>query len=144
MQVILNNSNSIGQLSTGGKGQVHFTDPQSMDYHEWATQMDYLNGRLNGLPKWTTLNYLPCNEKDNQSLLVLIDNTKDSINERFGLQLTSGRSKKLTHLAGMHVIINIQSFTCVNLLSKAKFYLPLKVSSCCPHTGRIMMRLQNS
>ena len=49
-----------------------------MDYHEWATQMDYLNGRLNGLPKWTTLNYLPCNEKDNQSLLVLINNTKDN------------------------------------------------------------------
>ena len=72
-----------------------------MEYHEWATQMDYLNGRLNGLPKWTTLNYLPCNEKDNQSLLVLIDNTKDSVNERFGLQLTRGRSKKLTHLTGM-------------------------------------------
>ena len=56
-------------------------------------------------------------------MLVLIDNTKDSINERFGLQLTSGRSKKLTHLTGMHVIINIQSFSCVNLLRKAKFLL---------------------
>ena len=39
-------------------GLVHFTDPQPMDYHEWTTEMDYLNGRLNGLPKWTTLYYL--------------------------------------------------------------------------------------
>ena len=25
-------------------GLVHFTDPQSMDYHKWTTEMDYLNG----------------------------------------------------------------------------------------------------
>ena len=81
-------------------GLVHFTDPQSMDYHEWSTEMDYLNGRLNGLPKWTTLIILPILKKDSQShqsLVVLIDNSKDSINERFGLQLTSGTSQKLTH-----------------------------------------------
>ena len=38
--------------------------------------MDYLNG----LPKWTTLNYLPCKKKKkaDQSLLVLIDNIKDN------------------------------------------------------------------
>ena len=41
------------------KWLVHFTDPQSMGYHEWTTEMDYLNGRLNGLPKWNTLNYPP-------------------------------------------------------------------------------------
>ena len=35
--------------------------------------MEYLNGRLNGLPKWTTLNYLLWKKKDNQSLVVLID-----------------------------------------------------------------------
>ena len=44
-----------------------------MDYHEWTTEMDYLNGQLNGLPKWTTLNYLPWKKNDNQSLVVLID-----------------------------------------------------------------------
>ena len=31
--------------------------------------------------------------------------------------------KKLTHLTEMHVIINIQSFTCFNLLHEAKFLL---------------------
>ena len=36
-------------------------------------------------------------KKDNQSLVVLIDNSKDSIKERFGLQLASGSSQKLTH-----------------------------------------------
>ena len=85
--------------------------------------MDNLNGRLNGLPKWTTLNYLPCKKKDNQSLLLLIDNSKDRINERFGRQLTRGRSQKLTHLTEMQMIINIQIFTCVNLLRKTKFLL---------------------
>ena len=40
-------------------GLVHFTDPQSMHYHAWTTETDYLNGWLNGLPKWSTLNYLP-------------------------------------------------------------------------------------
>ena len=40
--------------------------------------MDHLNGRLNGLPKWTTLSYplithLERKKKDNQSLVVLID-----------------------------------------------------------------------
>ena len=39
-------------------GLVHFNDPQSMDYHEWTTEMDYLNGRLNGLP------YITCLEKN--------------------------------------------------------------------------------
>ena len=29
---------------TSSNGLVHFTDPQSMDYHEWSTEMDYLNG----------------------------------------------------------------------------------------------------
>ena len=33
-----------------GMGLVNFTDPQSMDYHEWTTEMDYLNGWLTGLP----------------------------------------------------------------------------------------------
>ena len=42
-------------------------------------------------PKLPTLE-----KKDNQGLIVLIDNSKDSINERFGLQLTSGKSQKLT------------------------------------------------
>ena len=72
------------------------TDPQSLDYHEWTTEMDYLNGQLNGLPKWNTLNFLK-KKKDNQSLVVLIDNSKDRIIKRFGLQLTSGRSQKRTH-----------------------------------------------
>ena len=70
-------------------GLVHFTDPQSMDYHEWSTEMDYLDGRLNGLPKLPTA----LKKKDNQSLVVLIDDSKHSINEGF----TSGRSQKLTH-----------------------------------------------
>ena len=39
-------------------GLVHFTDPQSMDYHEWTTETDYLNGRLSGIPKWTTQLFL--------------------------------------------------------------------------------------
>ena len=26
------------------EGLVHFTYPQSMDYHKWTTEMDYLNG----------------------------------------------------------------------------------------------------
>ena len=45
-------------MDKGWTGLVHFTDPQSMDYHEWTTEMDYLNGQLNGLPKWNTLNCL--------------------------------------------------------------------------------------
>ena len=36
-------------------------------------------------------------EKDNQSLVVLIENSVDSVKERFGLQLASGRSQKLLH-----------------------------------------------
>ena len=44
-------------------------------------------------PKLPTLG----EKKDNQSLVVLIDNSTDGINERFGLQLKSGRSQKLTH-----------------------------------------------
>ena len=36
-------------------------------------------------------------EKDNQSLVVLIENSVDSVKERFGLQLASGRSEKLLH-----------------------------------------------
>ena len=62
-------------------------------------------------------------KKDNQSLLVLIDNSKDSNNERFGLQLTSWKSQELNHLTEMEMIINIQIFTCVDLLRKAKFLL---------------------
>ena len=64
-------------------------------------------------------------KKDNQSLLVLLDDSKDSINKRFGLdlQLTSGRSQKPIHLTEMQMIINIQIFTCVRLLRKAKFLL---------------------
>ena len=74
----------------------------------------------------TLITYLE-KKKDNQSLLVLIDNSKDSINERFGLQLTSGRSQKLTHLTEMQMIINIQIFTNLRLLRSAK-YSPPKVS----------------
>ena len=48
----------LEHLEANKTGSVHFTDPQSIDYHEWTTQMEYLNGRLNGLPKWTPLNYL--------------------------------------------------------------------------------------
>ena len=62
-------------------------------------------------------------KKDNQSFLVLIDNSKDSINDRFGLQLTSGRSQKLTNLTEIQMIINIQIFTYLHLLRKAKFLL---------------------
>ena len=69
-------------------------------------------------PKLPTLE-----KKDNQGLIVLIDNSKDSINERFGLQLTSGKSQKLTRLTEMQMIINIQIFTRVHLLRKAKFLL---------------------
>ena len=37
------------------RGSVHFADPQSMDYHDGLPKWtDYLNGLLNGLPKWTT------------------------------------------------------------------------------------------
>ena len=55
-------------------GSVNFTDPQSMDYLVWTTEMDYLNGKLNGLPKWNTLNYpLWKKKKNNQSSVVLID-----------------------------------------------------------------------
>ena len=87
-------------------------------------RMDNLNGRLNGLPKWTTLNYLPCKKKTvTKASLFLINNSKDSINERFGRQLKRGRSQKLTHMTEMQMIINIQIFTCVNLLRKAKFLL---------------------
>ena len=47
------------------------------------------------------LNYLPLKKKkdsqSHQSLVVLIDNSKDSINERFGLQLTTGTSQKPAH-----------------------------------------------
>ena len=65
--------------------------------------MDNWNGLPEWMAKWTNLNCLPWKkkekrkEKDNQSLVVLIDNSKDSINERFGLQLASERSKKLHH-----------------------------------------------
>ena len=69
-------------------------------------------------PKLPTLE-----KKDNQSLIVLIDNSKDSINERFGLQLTSGKSQKLNCLTEMQVIINIQNFTRIHPLRKAKFLL---------------------
>ena len=70
-------------------------------------------------PKLPTLS----KKKDNQSLLVLFDKSKDSINKRFGLQLTSGRGKKLTHLTEMQMIINIQIFTCVRVLRMAKILL---------------------
>ena len=53
---------------------------------KWTTKMDY--------PKLPTLKG---KKKDNQSLVVLIDNSKDSIKKRFGLQLASGRSQKLAH-----------------------------------------------
>ena len=71
-------------------GLVHFTEPQSMDYHKWTTEMDYPHGRLNGLPLITYLE----KKKDDQSLVVFINNSKDSINKRFWVQLTSG---KITH-----------------------------------------------
>ena len=65
--------------------------------------MDYRNGLPEWMAKWTTrMDYpklltLKKKKKDNQSLVVLIDNSKDSIKERFGLQLASGSSQKLTH-----------------------------------------------
>ena len=60
-------STDFGGSFGGFIGSVHFADPQSMDYHDgipkwtakWTAKVDYLNGLLNGLPKWTTLNYLP-------------------------------------------------------------------------------------
>ena len=57
--------------------------------------MDYQNGRLNGLPYIT---YLEKKEdsQSHQSSVVLIDKSEGSINERFGLQLTSGTSQNLT------------------------------------------------
>ena len=67
--------------------------------------------------------YLEKEKKDNQShqsLVVLIDNRKDSINKRFGLQLTSGRRQKGTHWTEIQTIINIQIFTSLRLLRKAK------------------------
>jgi len=91
--VIFSCTNSAILRTSNMAGLVHFTDPQSMDYHERTTVMDYLNGRLNGPPQTTHLE----KKKENQSLVVLIDNSKDSINERFGRRLTSGRSQKLTH-----------------------------------------------
>ena len=84
-------------------------------------RMDYRNG----LPEWTS----------HQSLVVLIDNSKDSINERSGLQLTSWRSQKFTHQTKMQTIINIQILTRLRLLRKAKFLFATQ--SICHHKGRM-------
>jgi len=95
---------------------VHFTEPQSMDCHVWAAEVDCLNGRLDGLPKWTALNCLPWKGKDIQSSVVLIDDSKLSINDGF----TSGSSQKLTRQTKMQTIIHIQLFTSLLLLRTVK------------------------
>ena len=56
-------------------------------------RMDYLNG----LPKWTTLSYLPWKKKDNQSLLLLIDGPLPSPSCFFFLSLCCWSAVLQTH-----------------------------------------------
>ena len=52
-------------------GSLEVNNVSDKDHVIWVKE--YRNGRLNGLPNWTTLNYLPLKKKGNQTLVVLID-----------------------------------------------------------------------
>ena len=64
----------------------------------WTTTMGYRNGLPEWTAKWTfpKLPTLKKKKKANQSMVVLIDNSEDSIKEIF-LQRASERSQKLIH-----------------------------------------------
>ena len=70
-------------------------------------------------------------KKKNQSLVVLIDNSQDSIKERF-LQLASEKCQNLIHYTEMQTIMIMQIFTS---LRKAKFLLTTQ--GICHHMGRM-------
>ena len=55
-------------------------------------------------------------------MVVLIDNSKDRINERFGRQLTRGRSKKHPHQIEMQTMINIHQFLPASVCMKQFSY----------------------